>query len=1144
MRAALALAVFLTASVYAAEFDTVIVSDGGPGPFGLGRLFIDTSSIRVSYAGRAGRADTSFGAEAADTAVPQFTFIDRTNAILFSEPIPQGVRLRVRCRTLQFGLPKMYSLFDKRFAGIRDTLLLIRDSLFRTKEAEFAEENLTISGYKSINVSMGNLGNMNIEQALDVSLSGDIAPQTTLSGHLTDQGTNLEGTREVSEFDRIYVALDNPSYSVCVGDQYVTWPIAGILSGQKKLKGISAGYYRTPGDKSGLSGIAGSQLKVKGFGAIAGGKFTIQTVRGKSGIQGPYYLTGNGEQSFIMPLTGTVSLFVNGRKCSEGYQADYTVDYELGSVTFTPKILIRDNDIIRIEYEYKLFDYQRTLAGANAAAALPDSSVVVEAAVWNEADDKNRPIDMLLTPEDRFRMEHSGDTPPQHSSARPVLSPQEVARESALHPLYTSVDGHWAFTPYRQSDAAISRQYYTVWFAEVGPGKGAYAVDQNSMDSFPLLGKIYSYVGPGAGTATDSTPVPLPQSMTTAEVKTSMRPAKWLSLTCDVAGLDNDKNLFSDLDDRDNRGSASTVGATLGRRDADARSVWLSGSHLYITPGFTREVMGAFEGGQLWDDTSADFRSGLRQTWDATSGATVLRGTFVEATYGQYRYNNELHTDRIAATTRTTFYKQDYLEYQGSLFRHVLWGNDTRRDALRLGCGLPYSDWLLEARDEWRTYPGESGRGEGGAGATVSVAPLSLTEAFFYTLHRRGAAVFNASDTGRSLAWDQSFSRFLVPSWQVQASTHYLLLDIFNKQAASTILASLQSDVSLPKRGITSHQEYRVNIERASTYVQVPVYAQPGQGDYVWNADKNEYEKKANGDYFLQQQEVYDSTATERVRKTRLNINWAYSPTTHAGKRLLNDLAWYGSLTCEEHLSLASKLPLSSWVPGYFSLFSAHGLSDSAIRLADLSYRQSIEWNPDSLPGYHGKFYIEPAAKKIRDYHETSVDWGGGLDRTFGRWTLSGEAVLLSAWRRRDGGYSMNEYDLFDRSLKLTEKFAVLRPLSLYVKETAGWAQQVMEGTAGSGTYYRVVPGVEWQIFNRGSADASYTYSQVDMPGIVDPRIAQGFTNGISHSVDVTAHATIASHFSLDASYHGEFGNNYYNAHALHVFSMQLKAFL
>jgi hypothetical protein len=202
-----------------ASLDTNIVGDGGPGPYPLGRYFIDTSTIGVTLSGPA--IKDSAGHTAAESLyVPSYTFVDEANALLFSEPIQKGGVLRVHCTTRDFGMPRLYSLFEKRFAGLHDTVVLVRDSLFRARVEEFAEGNITLSGYKSVNVSVGTAGNMNLEQALDVSLSGDLAPHTTLSGHLTDQGTNIEGTRELSDFDRIYVALDNPRYSIVVGDQY------------------------------------------------------------------------------------------------------------------------------------------------------------------------------------------------------------------------------------------------------------------------------------------------------------------------------------------------------------------------------------------------------------------------------------------------------------------------------------------------------------------------------------------------------------------------------------------------------------------------------------------------------------------------------------------------------------------------------------------------------------------------------------------------------------------------------------------------------------------------------------------------------------------------------------------------------------
>ncbi len=1126
--------------------DTVITADGGPGPYPLGRYFIDTSSIRLFLSGPAVK-DSAGRVHYDSLYVPSTTFIDEANALLFSEPLAKGDRLRVRFETFNFGMPRIYTLFDKRFAGVRDTLVMIRDSLFKTKANEFAEENVTLSGYKSFNISVGTGGNMNLEQALDVSLSGEVAPQTVLSGHLTDQGTTLEGTRELSDFDRIYVELDNPRYSLVVGDQYAYWPVSGgIFTGdQKKLTGISAEYRGgAAGGMPGLAGIGASRFSVRAFGAICGGKYTIQTIKGRATLQGPYYLTGEGEQGFIMPIRGSVSITVNGEKRAEGDQADYTVDYELGTITFTPKTLIQDNDIIRVEYQYRLFDYQRTLVGANVSGALPDSSVKVVGGVWYEADDKGRPLDNSISSSDIALMAQSGDTPPQHPSGRAIV-PVEVAQESRLQALYTlNPQGHYVFTQYNPNTPTQDTGFYAVWFREVGQGNGSYIVDQDSTGAHPELhSQIYKYVGQGSGSATDSTAVPLPQGFLNGEVKVSLAPHRWVTADVDVAGTDIDKNLASSKDDNDNLGSASNAHILLGRKMLDRPSLWIGGSHLYITPEFTREVVSTYEGGVSWDDTTADMRSGLRQTWQSSAGGTVLPGTWAEVSYGQLRHDNELHTDRVSGDAQATLFKNYSLEYQGSLFRHLLWNNETRRDNLDARLKLWGTDWDFFGRDEWRMYQDSANRGMAGAGATITWSPWALRESAFYQLHRKGeGSELTAQDTGRTISWDQSVARAITPAWKVEASSHYLDADIFNNQQTSAMLVTASSDVAPRSSGFTSHQEYRVNVEKASTYQTTAVYAGPGRGDAVWSDSLHTYIAKQNGDYILQQQQVYDSSGSDRVRKTRLLVNWSYAPEKKRGVGIIRDLSWFGSLSCEEHLSLGHPLGGSSWLPGYVSLFSKQGLADTAnLRLSDLSYRQNVDWSPDSLKGVHGKLYGEPFAKKLSDYYESGVDWGGGLDKTFDPWFLGVDGAMLSAWRH--GLFDYNEYALADRHAQVTEKYSIVRPLTFYVKENGGWAQQTGIAAA-QGWYYRIVPGVQWQVFGKGTVEASYAYSFVGLNNIVDPRVAQGFTSGISHTIDASGHVNFASHFSLDLTYHGELGRNYYNGSGLHVLSMQMKAYL
>jgi len=1079
--------------------------------------------------------------------VPSCTFIDEANALLFSEPLAKGNRLRVRYATYNFGMPRLYSLFDKRFAGSRDTLVMIRDSIFRIKTNEFADENVTLSGYKSINISVGTGGNMNLQQALDVTLSGEVAPQTTLSGHLTDQGTNIEGTRELSDFDRIYVQLDNPRYTLVVGDQYEYWPVAGgIFTGdQKKLTGISAEYKGgVSGGSPGFAGISSSRFSVQGFGAICGGKYTIQTIKGQATLQGPYYLTGEGEQGFIMPIRGSVSITVNGEKRVEGDQGDYSVDYQLGTITISPETIIQDNDLIRVEYQYRLFDYQRTLVGANVSGALPDSSVKATGGIWYEADDKNQPLNSSITAADMALMAQSGDSAPQYPSGQAIL-PVDVPQQSRIQPLYTMDSlGRYSFTEYNPNTPTQTTGFFAVWFREIGPGRGAYIVDQDSTKAHPELhSQIYKFVGQGIGTATDSTSIPLPQGTLTGEMRVSLAPHKWVSAVVDVAGMDVNNNLASSNGDNDNAGAATNAQIMLGKRLLDQRSMWITGSNMYVTPNFTREVISTYDGGVSWDDTTADMRSGLRQTWQSGAGGTVLPGTWAEISYGQLRHDDELHTDRISGDAQATFFKNYSLEYQGNLFRHLMWDENTRRDDINARAKLLGVDWGIFARDEWRMYQDSGSRGALGAGASLSWMPWMLKESAFYQLHRKGqGSELDAQDTGRTISWDQSISKKISSAWKVEATSHYLDVNIFNAQQTSATLVTASSDVTPAASGFTSHQEYRVNVEKSSTYQTTAVYAGPGRGDAVWSDSLHTYIAKQNGDYLLQQQQVYDTAGTDRVRKTRLLVNWSYAPEKKRGHGILRDLSWLGSLSCEENLSMGHPLGISSWVPGYVSLFSKSGLADTTnLQLSDLSYRQNVEWSPDSLKGVHGKLYAQPFAKKLSDYYENGVDWGGGFDKTFDPWFAGLDGAMLSAWRH--GLYDYNEYNLADRHAQVTEKYSIVRPVTLYVKETGGWAQQTGI-SAAQGWYYRIVPGLQWQVFGKGSIEASYAYSVVDLADIVDPRIAQGFTSGISHTIEASGHVNFASHFSLDLTYHGELGKNYYNGTGLHVLSMQMKAYL
>ena len=1109
-------------SARAAEKDTIIIGDGGPGPYRLGAYFIDTASLKVAL------EDTSH------YQLPSFTFIDNINALLFSSPLDSLARIRVRYRTYRYGLPKTYSLFDKSSPAPRDTLLTGLDTAGRTGESVFAQENLTLSGYKTIGVSVNNLGSANLEQTLDVSLSGEIAPHTVLSGHLSDQGSSLEGsTREVADLDMVYVSLDNPRYNVLVGDQYVQWPAGGMLSGNKKIKGISAG-------------LTLPRVAVKGFGAISSGKFAVQTITGQSGLQGPYRLVGGGEEGFIMPISGTVRVFVGDKKFQEGIDRDFTVDYDVGSITFTPRTLIKNEDIIRVEYEYRIFDYQRTFSGAALSSSSPDSSLTVHGALWYETDDKNRPLDMALSPGDISRLAASGDSASISFGGR-LIDPKDVAWQSAQQPLYR-LDSlkRFRFSPFNPNTPGDNQGFYYVSFRAVGAGKGDYDLYDSAMNANPGLGQIYKYVGQGNGAAA-LPPVPLPQSTVTGEIAAKAAFGRLASLNVDIAGIDHDRNLFSSKNDIDNRGAAVTASGMLGAKRLDRRSLWLGGAYMHVTPAMTQEVSSAFDRNRLWDDTTGATRTGLRQSWESSAGAAIAANTFAEGSYGQYLHDGRLVTDRITGGARIEPFERLLLDYSGNYFRHYVDGgiDRTRRGDGRLAYSAALGEAALTYRDEWRTIMGAPHQGMAGAGADLSVLPLGLKESFFYSQYRRGdAGLFSARDTGFSLLWDNAVDRSFTRSWHSDLSSHYFYQNIFGRSTAATILVTAHNDVSVPSKGVSTQQTYQVTIEQASAMVQVPVPVGKGLGDHAWNDSLKEYLPAKNGDYIIQEQELYGENSDNRVRKAQLTATWSLY---RAGKRLpgiLADLDWSGMLSIVEQLNLGRPLGAVSWLPGALSLFHPGGMPDSVVRFADLYYRQNADWNPDSLKGYHGQLYVQPFLKKIRDYSETGLQWGGGARREVTSWVFAAEGDMVSVQRKSPLTSSEDNYRVVDRHAQVTEKRAVYRYFSAYLKEATGWARKVSDAFDNNGWYYRFMPGLLWEPALKGSAELSYTYSSVSIPGILDYRMAQGFSSGVTHTIDLSAHINFGAHLIADVSYRSQFGASISSRNGLHTVSMQMKALL
>ncbi len=1088
---------------------------------------MDSHSITIRF------ADSS--------SVPPWIYIADNNGVLFSEQIDSGKTMLFHYSTMYYGLPKVYSLYPKIRLRARDTLNEQTTDKKRSVSLLNQSENLNVSGYKSISVAAGNLGQISLEQGLDVQIGGELRPGTELKAHFSDQGSTLDGaTREISEFDMIYVTLSDPKFDIVAGDQYVSWTIDGILSGEKKIKGLSVSV------RPGL-------FSVGAFGALSGGNFTTETWHGKNGLQGPYSFSGKGEQGIITPIAGTIKIKVNGKTLEEGENKDFTVDYDLGSVTFNPKILIRDQDLIIVEYEYKLFDFQRSLLGTTAGFATRDSTFSVQGVLWSEADNKNRLIDISFDSSDMAELRKAGDKPVFGYNDR-VVHENDVPEVSRYEPLYQKVDSLgktiFRFKPFDPSFPQDREGRFRVYFSYVGKGNGSYVRDVTVREY-----EVYVYTGENGGDYLPLTPLSTPKRMTAGEIAGDLR-LNMLKMKINVAGQDHDKNLFSSIDDDNNRSSAVRASMLAGEKSYDKRSAWLSGDYNYSSRRFNVELFDTYDRHNLWDDSTYNESEVERQFWQGNFGITPHKLLSAEIGYGQNRIDSNMTTDKFTWYSRIQPFKRIMLDYNGTLFRHHEKSRKgmNRKDIARLVFQQEKHNAELAYKVEWRTDSLNAGVGTVAAALQYGYLPWNLKQNFDFRQYRKGkTTLFGATDTGWAFSWEQSVDNHLSEWWKFNglSSFHITKTGIQDKQnrlSSTTFLIDLNSEMNSRKSGFNSTQRYRLSSEKTSSFIQIPVLTVKGHGTHVYDDSLKEYVPSPFGDYFLQQREVYDST-DGLVRKKRLDLNWSYHPARKI-KGILNDLNWYGTLLLDEHVDWRAP-GWKAWVPGWFSLEQIRNpFENKNVSYSDLSYRQQIQWMPKEWERLSGDLFGQISLRKIRSYQETSTESGFNIQVKKGNLTFSDESRFCYVFHDDS---LIQDFYVRDFNTVLAQRLNFAEKFEIYVQECVGWARKDDPYSKDkpvkpdSSFYVQLNPGFQWRPFNQGWAEASYMFSYVPIAGELDYRMARGISAGLSHVVSVAANFQFGKHFSLSGSYRGEVNRLPFKTSfekGLHTVIMEMKAFL
>ncbi len=414
-------------------------------------------------------------------------------------------------------------------------------------------EGLQTSGSISRGFRSGNNQNGVVDSELDLRITGKLNEKVSLRASIQDANvpqTQNGYSQRLDEFDQIFIELFSEDWNIRAGDVDLVQDGYQFNNFTKKVQGIS-GAIRFKGEESASYASAS--------GALVRGTFNISRFVGREGNQGPYKLTGQNGELFILVVSGSERVYVNGVPLTRGENADYVIDYNAGEVRFTPTFPITSEMRISIEYQYSERNFTRVIGYASGGHK--SKKFAIDSYVYTESDAKNQPLQQNLSEEQVTILAAAGDD--DSMAIAPSAVPQDFSENQIL---YTRdvIGGIERFTFSQDRNADL----FNVRFSFVGNNQGNYRLVNDQ-----AIANIYEFIAPVGGVPQGNfEPVVrlfAPEQLTIYGAKTSYRPFERTNILTEIAASSNDLNKFSALDDGDNQGIALKLGVAqrLSKKD-------------------------------------------------------------------------------------------------------------------------------------------------------------------------------------------------------------------------------------------------------------------------------------------------------------------------------------------------------------------------------------------------------------------------------------------------------------------------------------------------------------------------------------------------------------------------------------------------
>lgn len=513
-------------------------------PYQLKKVFaqkdsiqIDSVSINKSFF----KLQTSKG-EDVDTSYYKVDF-QKAELIFKNGYTPQDT-LTIRYLKFPDFLTKEYMIYDKNKVVSSENGL---NKLYKVSNAGVKKftpfDGLTTSGSISRGVSIGNNQNTSVSSNLDLQIVGKLSDKVSLRASIQDSNIPLQQggySQKLDEFDQIFIELFSEKWSVRGGDLFLENRKSRFLNFNKKVQGIASQFtFGTPEKKT----------EVFASGALVRGQYAKSTFVGQEGNQGPYKLKGPNEELYILVISGSERVFVNGILLKRGENNDYVIDYNAGEITFTSLYPITSEMRISVEYQYSDRNFTRFVAYGGVNHEQEKWSL--GGYVYSENDVKNQPLQQNLSTEQAQVLANAGDD--QSLMVAPSAVEESFSDNKILYKKVL-ISGVEAFE-FSTNPADV---LYSVKFTFLGQNQGNYIVSSTITN-----GRVFKYVEPIAGVMQGSyEPVVkliAPTKIQIATVLGKFNPNEKTLVDFEVGISNNDQNLFSDKDDKNNQGLAGKL---------------------------------------------------------------------------------------------------------------------------------------------------------------------------------------------------------------------------------------------------------------------------------------------------------------------------------------------------------------------------------------------------------------------------------------------------------------------------------------------------------------------------------------------------------------------------------------------------------